>query len=291
MKRNLIIGIVLIGAAVLSSCSTSTQITKSSNPAIDDDVYYTQARAGDKTEYIYDDDYLASQQGNADDDYYYYGDYTSRINRFGYYSPFDYGDPFYYGYSPYYGGRFGMGLGLGFGYGYSPYYTYGYSPYFDLGYGYSPYGFGYSPYYSGGYIGGYGYSPYYGYGYSGYGGYGNIGGGGLRNQRSRPTYANGNNPVVNRAIRSNLPSQDPSILRGNTSQGRVVNGVMQRNADGSGARAVRDSRPQQQEPIFNRAPQSFGTSNSAGSSVGSSSSGGSSGGGGGGGGGGRPVRP
>src|SRR5436305_1078129 len=109
MKRDLIIGIVLVGAAVMSSCSTSTQLTKSSNPVDDDDVYYTKAKAGDKIEYINDEDYLASQQDNADDDYYYYGDYASRINRFNYYSPFDYGDPFFYGYSPYYGSRFGLG--------------------------------------------------------------------------------------------------------------------------------------------------------------------------------------
>ncbi len=187
----------------------------------------------------------------------------------------------------YLGFVYGGGMGMGFGYGYSPYYTYGYSPYFDLGYGYGISGYGYSPYYG---IGGYGYLPSYGYGYSGYGGYGS--GRGAAGQRSRPTYANGENPVVNRAIRSNLPSQTPDIIRGNAAQGRVVNGVMQRNADGSAARAVRDSMPQQQDPIYNRAPQSVGTSNnSGGSSSSGSSSGGGASSGGGGGGGGRPVRP
>ncbi|MEO8886178.1 MAG: hypothetical protein ABI367_08965 [Mucilaginibacter sp.] len=284
MKSNLFAGIILIGAAVLSSCSSTTQLTKTSNPINDDDVYYTKAKAGDRTEYINDADYLASQQGNEDDDYYYYGDYASRINRFGYYSPFDYGDPLYYGYSPYYGSRFSMGLGMGLGYG-SPYYSYGYSPYFDLGYGYSPFydGYGYG---LGGY-GGYGLGYGGGYGIGGYGG-GFLWGGGTTGQRSRPVYANGNNPIVDRSIRSNLPSQNTTILRGNTSQGRVVNGVMQRNADGSGARAVRDSRPQQDQPIF-RAPQNISTSNNSGGNFSSGSSGGSSGGGGGGGG--RPVRP
>ncbi len=285
MKRNLILGIAFIGAVALSSCSSTTQLTRSSNPANDDDVYYTKAKAGDRTEYINDPDYLASQQANDDDDYYYYGDYASRINRFNYYSPFDYGDPFYYGYSPYaYTGRLGIGLGLGLGYGYgygnpygmyygySPYFNWGYSPYFDLGYGYSPY------------LG-------YGYGLAGgsyFGGYGSLALGGTSyGQRSRPQYANGQNPVVNRTIRSNMPTPNSAILRGNTAQGRVTNGVMQRNVDGSGARAVRSAQPQQQQPIFQRAPQqSFGNSNNSGSF-----SGGNSGGGGSSGGGGRPARP
>jgi hypothetical protein len=99
-----------------------------------------------------------------DDDYYFYDSYASRINRFGYFSPFSYYNDIYYGYSPYsyygnayYGG--GLGFSLGFGYGYNSYY--GYNPFF------SPYGYG----------GYYGYNPYYGYNYFGTG-YGYGGGGG-----------------------------------------------------------------------------------------------------------------
>jgi hypothetical protein len=300
MKRNLILGIVLIGAAALSSCSSTSQLSKSS---IDDDVYYSKAKAGDKTEYINDPEYLAEQQGYGDDEYYYYGDYASRINRFGYYSPFGYGSSIYspyssrfslglgmgigyggyggYGFDPYgsYYGAYGMGLGLGYGgyyggYGYSPYYDLGYSPYFGYGGGW---GFGY------GYGGGYGYGIGYG------GGYGaGFWGGGSTSQRSRPNYAGGNNPAVNRAIRSNLPSQNPSI-RGTNGQGQSINSVNgSRNANGTGARPVRES---SRAPQVERAPvqQSFGTSNAGGNS-GSSGGGGNSGGGGGGGGG-RPARP
>ena len=289
MKRNLIAGIVLISTVVLSSCSSTSQLAKSS---IDDDVYYSQAKAGDRTEYINDPEYLAEQQANSDD-YYYYGDYASRINRFGYSSPFGYGSSLYspyssrfsiglgmgyggFGYNPFYSsfyGPYGMGLGLGYG-GY--YGSYGYSPYYDLGYGYDPF-FGYGA--------GFGYGGGYGYG-MGYGGYGGTiwGGTGSVPQRSRPTYANGNNPAVNRAIRSNLPSQNSGVNRVN-GQGQSINSVNgSRNASGTGARPVREARPQQVE----RAPQqqTFSMPSNSGGGGGGGNSGG-----GGGGGGGRPARP
>ena len=292
MKRNLIAGIILISAVALSSCSSTSQLAKSS---IDDDVYYSQAKAGDRTEYINDPEYLAEQQANSDD-YYYYGDYSSRINRFGYYSPFNYGSSIYspyssrfsiglgmgyggYGYDPFYSsyyGPYGMGLGLGYG-GY--YGGYGYSPYYDLGYGYDPFFYG----------AGYGYGGGFGYGMGYYGGLGTIyGGAGYTPQRARPTYAGGNDPAINRAIRSNLPSQNQAINGRGNGQGQSVNSINgSRNNNGTGARPVRESRPQQVE----RAPQqqtfSFPSNNSGGGGGGGNSGGG----GGGGGGGGRPVRP
>lgn len=284
MKRNLILGIVLIGAAALSSCSTSTKI--GGNAAMDDDVYYTTAKAGDRVEYINDPEYLASQQG-YDDDYYYYGDYTSRINRFNYFSPFGYYDMPFYGYSPYYGSMYGYGLGMGIGYGWG---GYGYSPYFDMGWGFGGLGYGYSGMY--GYGLGYGYGGGWGYGMGyggfGYGGFVGYGGGANINARSRPNYAGGNNPAVSRVITSNMPSTNPS-LRGSNGQGRSVNTV--NGTQQNGTRAVRQvrevvDRPQQQ-PIIQRAPQtqSFG----GGGNFGGGGGGGNSGGGGGGGG--RPARP
>ncbi|GAB2978803.1 hypothetical protein GCM10027049_12980 [Mucilaginibacter puniceus] len=256
------------------------------NAAIEDDVYYTTAKAGDRVEYINDPEYLASQQ-EYDDDYYYYGDYASRINRFNYYSPFGYYDMPYYGYSPYYGSMYGYGLGMGIGYGWG---GYGYSPYFDMGYGYGGLGYGYNGIYGFGlgygFGGGYGYGI--GYGGLGYGGFVGYGGGYNINSRSRPNYANGNNPAVTRTIRSNMPNTTPS-LRGSNSQGRSVNTVNGNGTQQNGARATRQvrevaPRPQQQ-PVIQSAPQT--------QSVGGGNFGGGGGGnsGGGGGGGGRPARP
>jgi hypothetical protein len=115
MKRNLLKGIVLISAIVLSSCSSTNKLA-SVKSNLDDDVYYTQAKAGDKTEYFNDN--TAQQNGYAaDDDYYYYGDYTSRLNRFSSYAPFDYSDDFYFSYVPYNSG-FSSGYELNYAGGY-----------------------------------------------------------------------------------------------------------------------------------------------------------------------------
>ena len=111
MLRNLKYGVVICAIA-FSSCSTSNQIA-STTGVDNDDVYYTEAKAGDQVIYADAGRSNNNQQYNDDDDYYYYGDYASRINRFGYYSPFSYYDP-YYGYSPY--NRFGFGMGMGFGF-------------------------------------------------------------------------------------------------------------------------------------------------------------------------------
>lgn len=172
MKRNILCGIMLIGALALGSCSTQQKLASNQSTS-DDDVYFSNAKAGDAPApvYVNNNQYDAPSQDryndyNDDDDYYYYDSYASRINRFGYLSPFGYYDDIYYGYgpgyyspyssfyySPYYSGLgFGLGFGLGYGYGY-PYggFGYGYSPY----YGYNYYGIGYPYGGGGGYWGGY----------------------------------------------------------------------------------------------------------------------------------------
>jgi hypothetical protein len=264
MKRNLIIGILFIGAAALSSCYTAN---KMASQTTNDDVYYSRATAGDGPEYV---PTVASQPEDsyADDDYYYYGDYAARINRFDYYSPFDYCDGFY-GYSPY--NRFGFGLSLGFGYNYSPY-----------GYGYSPYGYGYSPYY-----GGY---NYYGVGYGGYGGY--YYGGSLAGNNPRPYRGSGSpgTPVTYRGQRIGLASAATSRI--GYYPGRPGNRGVGVNAAGGSANgrpsrtSIDNSRPQQVSSERYQ-PPSNSNNNSGRSSSSSSSSGSSSSGGGGG----RPVRP
>lgn len=168
MKRNILKGMILIGAIALSSCSTQNKLASAQND-LNDDVYGTKAVAGEQPVYAVrqqtyrqdnnaDNDYYS----NNDNDYYYYDSYSARLNRFYNDSPFlsSYYDDLYYGqYNPYYSG-YSFGVGLGYGnygggyFGYSPYSYYG-------GYGYNPY-FGYSNY---GYYGstiGYGYSPYWG---------------------------------------------------------------------------------------------------------------------------------
>ncbi|MES2830110.1 MAG: hypothetical protein V4687_18270 [Bacteroidota bacterium] len=155
MKPNyLFTSILAVAAIAVSSCSTP----KLAQQSVDnDDVYNSSAQA--KT-------YVPApvrqvQQAPADqyqeDDYYgtsdpYYDmDYSSRINRFSYGTPWrSYYDPYFYGsiYSPY-----SMYLGYndfyggGFGWGYMS------SPFF----GYNNWGFnnwGYGNYYGGGYYGG-----------------------------------------------------------------------------------------------------------------------------------------
>lgn len=159
MKRNILKSAVLFSALAFASCSTPNKLA--STPAKDDDVYFTKAEAAEAPVYrqpIYADRYTNVDQANGDDDdYYYYDSYASRINRFGYSSPFDYYDDYYYGYNnPYAFNNFGYG---GFGYG-------GWGGYGGFGLGV---GLGWGGY------GGFG----YGLGYGGWGGYGGFGYGGL----------------------------------------------------------------------------------------------------------------
>ncbi len=320
MKRNIAIGIFLISALALSSCSTQKLATVATN----DDVYFSNAKAGDEPIYaatpVYnqaDADYQQSLQTEDDDDYFYYDDYASRINRFSYYSPFSYYDNLYYGYSnPYYSSGWSLGFNYGpYGYGYSPYGygSYGYGGWglgYGIGYGFGGWGLGY----------GYGYGGYGGYGYGGYGGYGGsyYGGGYATAGTPRPVRGTGS-PLNGRGQASGFSNRTGSgstftgvgRRTGNsnpntTGIGYIPGGRPVRNADGSvvtrgnssngnssysreAARPVRqqNTRPETQS-VDRPAPQPAPSSSSSGSSSrggggGSSSSGG--------GGGGRPVRP
>lgn len=168
----LLTSMLAAGAVVLASCSAPRLAQQSSDT---DDVYNSVAQA---TEYVqpapsqssqYKDDSVDREYGTSDP--YYDMDYSSRINRFYYGSPFrSYYDPYYYdyygynGFSPWYSG---FNLGFGWGWGNSFYGNYWNSPYYGWGI-YSPY-YAWNPFYGGGYLGGY-YGGYYGGGYLG-GGY------------------------------------------------------------------------------------------------------------------------
>ncbi|WP_342647883.1 hypothetical protein [Mucilaginibacter sp. CSA2-8R] len=304
MKRNILQSAVLFSALALASCSTPNKLA--STPDKDDDVYFTKAEAAEAPVYrqpIYADRYTNVEQGNGgsdDDDYYYYDSYASRINRFGYSSPFDYYDDYYYGYNnnPYaynnfgyggWGGYGGLGYGyggLGIGLGWGGYGGWG----LGYGLGYSPFGYGYggfSPYSYWGTGFGYG-GPYWGV-YSAYGsvakarpyrgsGYPtNYGTGTGRNSSVRSVGYNG---AYGNAMSS--PVRRPaSIDYGNSSYngGRPSRGVA------SPQPVYRPQRTEINRPAYQPATMDRGSS-SAGSM-------GSSGGGGGGGsrGGGRPSRP
>ncbi|WP_184549535.1 hypothetical protein [Mucilaginibacter sp. FT3.2] len=301
MKRNIAIGIFLISAIALSSCSTQKLATVANN----DDVYFSNAKAADEpiyaTQPVYnqnDENQQSVQQEEDDDDYFYYDDYSSRINRFSYYSPFSYYDNLYYGYSnPYYNNGFSLGFNYGpYGYGYSPY---GYGGW-GLGYGYGGYGYG-----------GWGLGYGFGYGYGGYGGgYGGIYGGGYRSG-----YASSGTPRPVRGTGSPFGGSRPapSAFGGGTRVAsssrtgigyipggrtyRPTNGVVNRgNSNNSNTSYSRDaSRPTRSaEPIRQQdtRPQTQSVERSSSPSPSPSSSSSSGGGGNsGGGGGGRPVRP
>jgi hypothetical protein len=307
MKRNIAIGIFLISALTLGSCSTQKLTTTATN----DDVYFSNAKAGDEPIYaaqpVYnqgDADYQQAQQQEDDDDYFYYDDYASRINRFSYYSPFGFYNNLYYGYSnPYYSNGFAFDFNYGpFGYGYNPYgYGYGYG--FGLGYGYGGWGLGYG-------YGGYGYGGYGGYGYGGYGGYGGNYGY-VTVGTPRPVRGTGN-PLSPRGTASPF-SRPASTTQFNNNGTRrrdasnVANGIGYipgyrgtRNADGvvtrgnsnnSNTSYSRDSRPTRQQdsrPTIQTVDRSSSQPAPSSNSGSRSSGGGSSSGGGGGG---RPVRP
>ncbi len=289
--------LIAICAISLSACSTSQKLA-STPGADDDDVYFTQAKAGDQIMYA-DDSYQANgyNDGYDDDDYYYYGDYASRINRFNNFSPFGY-NSFYYGYSPFNPWRWNMGYGMGgwnrgfgfnygLGWGYDPFFYGGmYSPYFYDPFYASFYGYGWGLGY------GLGYSPWGwgGFGWGGLGGYGWGGGGflveGSARQRPRPVYAGGNAASSGRPNRTvsyeNMPGRRPGDL---STQGiNSINGQSPRGIRDTRVRDGQTARPAVQQvdrrPSYNPAPApSFG---------GGGGGGGTSGGGGGGG---RPVRP
>ncbi|WP_157262951.1 hypothetical protein [Pedobacter steynii] len=180
MKPNhLFTSMLALTTLVVASCSAPRYAQQSTN---EDDVYGSTAKAQIYTpqerprQQAPQDNYDQSDEYYGTSDPYYDMDYSSRINRFSYSSPWrSYYDPYfdngYYGYGSGYGYN-GFSLGLSFGSLWnSPYYGWGnyYSPF-----GYNPWGWnnwGWNNYYGGGgYYGG----GYYGGGYWG-GGY--IGGG------------------------------------------------------------------------------------------------------------------
>ncbi len=302
MKRNIAIGIFLIGAMALSSCST----TKLANTDISDDVYFSKAKAGDEPTYAAADNYNPNAaQGQTyiddDDDYFYYDDYASRINRFSYFSPFSFYDNLYYGYSdPYYNNGFSLGFNYGpWGYGYSPYgYGYGYGGW-GLGYGYGGWGLGYGwggygGYYGGGYYGG----GYYGGGYPG----GYWGSNYFTSGRPRPNRGPGIpfGGGGGRGISSGTPGYGSRVPAGGGGIGYIPGGRGTNNNYSRPARTdARPSRPGYQQtnadnarPVTQQQPQYQPQVDRSSSAPSNNSGGGSrSSGGGGGGGGGRPSRP
>lgn len=309
MKRNFIQTLVLCSALALASCSTTNRIA-SAHKNVDDDVYYSNAQAGDQPEYrqpINEDERYTTYSGD-DDDYYYYDDYESRINRFNYASPFSsYYDGYYYGYTPYgYNNGYDNGFYNGYYNSYSPYYAgFGYGG-FGYGYPYGGFGFGFG---FGGYPYGYGFGlglgfgyPYgYGYGYSSFG----IGYGGgypywgiysasrsyANNGRpARTSYTpNGNALSIGGAGRNGATSvifspNRPSRLYGGNGVNTTTRAGSRLNsgeAYNQGSRTINTISRPIDRPAFNPAPSNNGG--------GRSSGGGSVGGGGGGGG--RPGRP
>ncbi|WP_158828542.1 hypothetical protein [Mucilaginibacter lacusdianchii] len=293
MKTTILKGVVLISALALASCSTTNQLASSTKQ--DDDVYFSDAKAGDQPEYrqvLTQERYVNADESADEDDYYYYDSYSSRINRFNYSSPFGYYDDYYYGYSPYgngayaygspygygYGGGWGLNVGLGFGYGYGGYGPYGYSPFGYGYYGYSPYsywGTGYGLGYGGGY-------PYWGV-YSAYSRYSNP-----RPYRGSGVVGANNMPV--RGTRTGYTGAYPNTMNypgrtvySNGSSGSAYGRSTPRN--GSNGNYVPQARPQRGEierPVYQ--PSSTRSSSSG-------MGGGMSGGGGGSRGGGRPSRP
>jgi len=174
MKPNQLFTSLLVAAAMLaSSCSTSKM---ASTDTIQDDVYNTEAQAKVYTPPPVNQEAPSRTSTSETDEYYglsdpYYDmDYTSRIHRFYYGSPWRTYYDGYYGYSPYYnymwdlvypfyGGYYGMNSF------YNPYWSWRYygTPYYTNVWG--PYSY-YNPFY-GGYYGGYYGGGYYGGGYYG----------------------------------------------------------------------------------------------------------------------------
>lgn len=301
MKSILPLGIILISAIALSSCSSMNNLAKTQT--IGDDVYYTKAKAGDSFDAT--PQYTQNSYTN-NDDYYYYGDYKSRIDRFSYLTPFDYSDDFYYDYASN-------------DYATSPpanasvaepvddsYYA---DAYDDLGI-YSAYDFGYGDF------GGY---DNYGYGVA-YSSYIYGGGGRISHKRSHEdgkySHSNSGGAVFHKisASAGSRPSSNGlAFSRGNgtsTNNGNTAftgsrrpggsyavypgrpgsNSTAYVNPTGNNTRIIRQDNQNQRPVVQQQTTERYSPPPSTSSSSSSSSSG-SSGGGAASGGGGRPVRP
>ncbi|TKC06110.1 hypothetical protein [Pedobacter frigoris] len=178
MKPNhLFTSMLAIATVVVTSCSAPRLAQQNAN---EDDVYNSVAQAKEYTPApVNVQQPQNSNQYNEDDYYgasdpYYDMDYSSRINRFYYSSPWrTYYDPYFYD-------GWNMGIGMGFGSYYGNYWN---SPYGGWGYLNSPFwsynnwgwnmgwnNWGWNNYYGGGYYGGgfgggFGGGGYYGGGY------------------------------------------------------------------------------------------------------------------------------
>jgi len=312
MKSILPLGIILISAIALSSCSSMNNLSKTQT--IGDDVYYTKAKAGDSFDPV--PQYTQNSYTN-NDDYYYYGDYKSRIDRFSYLTPFDYNDDFYYDYtSNDYSAPANTSAAEPVDDGYYA------DAYDDLGV-YSAFDFGYGDF------GGY---DNYGYGIA-YSSYIYSGSGRISHKRSNDNGGSTNGRYFNRAKGSGglafnkpgvssgsrpAPSTGLSFSRSNSTSannnntaysggrrpggsyavypGRPgTNSTAYVNPTGNGSRIIRqdnqNTRPVIQQPTVERYSPPPSTSSSSSSSSSGSSGGGGGGGGAASGGGGRPVRP
>ncbi|MES2458587.1 MAG: hypothetical protein V4594_23740 [Bacteroidota bacterium] len=307
MKTNhLFTSILALAAVVATSCSAPRVAQQSTN---DDDVYNTTAKAkvytpapvkpsqntANTSDTYTDEDYAESDYYGTSDPYYDM-DYSSRINRFYYASPFrSYYDPYFYS---------GWSVGIG----YSPFYnSYWNSPYSGWGNAYSPFwgynNFGWNNYYYGGgyYGGGFLGGGFLGGGYYGGGfytgrttnvpdyrsrpatgrdnGVGSYRSGYGRNATSGVTRSDANGRVVSRQRRAEEYDANGNST---TNTNRTSNARPARTQNDAPARPTRTesnapARQPEARPTYTPPARSDAGSGSRGSSSGSSSSGSSSG--------------
>lgn len=301
MKTNqLLTSMLAVSALLVTSCSTSKLARNGAN---DDDVYLTTARA---KEYIQapvaslppvettENTNQAVDEYYGTSDPYYDMDYSTRINRFYYASPWrTYYDGFYgYGYAngfydPFYDSYFGM---------YNVWNPF-FGPPFGSGFYYGSYWNGWGPgFWRPNYWGPVSWGGYYG-GYPGGGYYGSIGGGIVRNNANygpRPTrgsenginrtgFSGGmNNGIPDRMSSGNSRAEryNPNNNAASSNSGRTSSATPTSSTPSRGSAA--DSRPTRSNDAPTRstytppAQSSPPPSSSRGSSGSSSSSGGGS---------------
>lgn len=243
----------------MASCATSQQTVQQVDQ--NDDVYYSESRAKEKTEVIAQvrPEETSSSDYVTDEELYGDGDYAQRIYRFRNYAPWrgyysnvygngyygnmysSYYDPYYNPYSFYGGPGINLAIGINGGfYNYNPwrYYGYNYGSNFMGPYSYyNPYGLGFG----GGY---YGNNGYYG------GGYG-VG---------RPVYTSPNYRARPSRGADGLPTDPRAVVGG---AGGVIrngnNGNIQGNTRAGryngGNSATSGSRPQSTAPRPERVSQ------------------------------------
>lgn len=230
--KKLTIPVLAAVGLTLASCSSSQQLVRQTT----DDMYGSEARAQvvnmpihqDRQRYMdYGNDYgNNAQQDYPDDnlDYDFDYGYASRINRFGYGSPYrSYYDNWYtFAYDPWMypgwapGWNAGLSFNMGFGWGWNNWAYNGlYSPWAFYGYGY-PMGMNF-----------WGPVSYYGWGWPGYAwggglgwGWGNgLGWGYSRPNNPRPNMGNGNPNYGRRPGFVNTGNPN-AVGRGQSSRGR-----------------------------------------------------------------------